>query len=67
MVVAEAIINSEAYENKLDSARKINAFICQHCSMSKDDLPANLRMKFEAFSLGNEKGTEGDEKTKRLI
>jgi len=65
MMVAECVVNHESYDNKLESARKVNSYICKECGLSKSDLPMALQTKFDEFSKMDEKAQPKAESKKQ--
>ena len=50
---AEVVVNHEQYaEDHLQTARKVSSYMNKVFGMSAQDLPDNLRRKFETFSQG---------------
>lgn len=47
--VTECVLHPESFKNRLDSARKVCAHMSKVLGLSKEDLPANLVMKFNDF------------------
>lgn len=61
VMAMDCVVNSETYENKLASGRKVGAYMAKYCGTSKDDLPTNLLMKFNEFCNGDDKSQEVQE------
>lgn len=57
-MVAECVVNSDCFQNPLETARKVNAYICKECGLSKEDLPEVLQTKFEEFAHSAEGGSD---------
>lgn len=47
--VTECVLHPESFPHKLETARKVCAHLSQTCGLSKEDLPANLLMRFNEF------------------
>lgn len=47
-MAADCVVNSSKYPNKLEVARKVNAYNTKAVGLSRDDLPSTLRLKFDA-------------------